>query len=127
MTQPKRVGDLVVAAALKRGAEHHLALEFRKRCQTGERGTDLEPPLDFVLGVAGLAAVLDVERVVYRTAELADRDVVDDPVQPRPGVTYLDPGLPRATHACISACCRTSSALASDGLSRRQYLSSARR
>ncbi len=60
VTQPERVGDLVVATALERGAEHHLALEFRKRCQTGERGPDLEPPLDFVPRVAGLTAVLDV-------------------------------------------------------------------
>ncbi len=95
MTQPERDGDLVVAAALERRAQHHPALEFRKRCQTGERGTDLEPPLDFVLRVAGLAAVLDVKRVVYRTAELADRDVVNDPVQPRAGVTDLDLRVPK--------------------------------
>jgi hypothetical protein len=93
VAQPERVRDLVVAAALKRRAQHHSALEFRERCQTGKRGTDVEPPLELVLRAAGLAAVLDVKRVVYRTAELADRDVVDDPVQPCPGVTHLDLGV----------------------------------
>jgi hypothetical protein len=89
-----------VAAPLERCREHHLALHSGQRRQARQSRAGFDALLH--LAVHSAAAFNQVEldcRGPYTSAELADRDVVDDPVEPRSDVADLltapqrDPGL----------------------------------
>ena len=89
--------DLLLRAPLHGDPQQRLALALGQRGEAGERLAHDRAPLHLLLRRVGAAQrVVELRVVVAGDAELVERDVVDDPVQPRPQVAHVVAALQRA-------------------------------
>jgi hypothetical protein len=88
--EPQVARHLVLPLALDRGPQQRVALAIRQRGDGGQRPVHERPPLDLLLWARGRRQRVDeLVEVLAGHAQLVERGVAHDPVQPRPQLADL--------------------------------------
>ena len=97
MGEAERAGDLVLRPALDGDAQQRFALTLGQRSDVGQRTAQRHPALELVLRVNRPRRRVRAARVVHPrgVAQRVERDVVQDPVQPRVQVAHVVAALER--------------------------------